>query len=128
MSIWVSHEIVGHDVYPDGHEIRGGQVRSYCEGWSNHYPTTDVEGEASIDLASIPVWCVPGHHDEFSDDRGPWLRLGIHTEPGTWETERSSGPLSDRVVVMDEDAVRCLVDDLTAWLNTPKAHPVKENA
>ena len=90
MSIWCSLETIGWDddrwTDIDGNPItaerHGGEVRSYANGWSNHYPTTDgeVEQRASIDLADISAWCVPGHQDIANfDERGPWLRLSVNS-------------------------------------------------
>src|SRR4051794_37933050 len=97
MSIWCSWTEVGHDVEPPhlaemGLEVvtlgdppespTRGEVRSYATGYSNHYPTTDGEWEqpANVGISSIPVWCVPGHGDEFDDETlGGWVRLDVYT-------------------------------------------------
>lgn len=151
MSIWCSRPMIGTDpCWPDEDEDGApGDVRSYVEGWSNHYPTTDgtAERAAAIDTASIPAWCVPGHGGDFEEPRrlGPWLRLSVvspdtHVRPRTPEQEaersaawqRGETPKVDVdvgtepryvSVVLDEAAVRSLVADLTEWLDTPKVHP-----
>lgn len=127
MSIWVSRPVIGHDKWFDG-EPPVGDVRSYANGFSNHYPDDTVEQPSSVDTAHIPSYCVPGHdHDDNNDvvSAGPWLRL----ELDSWR-HNSASPTNlahleeERAgVVMDEDAVRALVADLTDWLNTPKVYP-----
>lgn len=136
MSIWCSWPDVGHDPHPD-EPIRGGEVRTYAQGFSNHYPDTNGTHElpASVGIASIPPWCVPGREDlgeDESDAIAPWLRLGLYAEDSLtwWPSEpggtkpRSDGPICAEVVI-DEAAVRQLCDDLTAWLDRPKAHPIE---
>lgn len=128
MSIWCSLPHIGFDDSWDGEDSPNvGQVRSYATGWSNHYPTTDgsVEREACIDLAHMPTWCVPGHHDTDGEidgewGAGPWIRMHVTS----WEhnCEQVSGQ-QRAGIVMDETAVRALVQSLTEWLNKPKAHP-----
>lgn len=126
MSIWVSRPGIGFDELEDA---PAGQVRSYANGWSNHYPTTDgtVEREASVDTAHVPAWCVPGHEDNFDGETvGGWLRLTVRTtEHDFWSPRRVVG---DQVasVVIDEDAARALVADLRDWLDTPKAREFPE--
>lgn len=134
MSIWCSNETIGweedgwEDV--DGKPIEptrnGGEVRSYANGWSNHYPTSDdtVEQRAHIDLATIPVWCVPGHDDESDYERvGEWLRLSVSTVEHNWSDPsniKKTTPVQVDVV-MDEAATRLLVEQLSEWLARPKA-------
>lgn len=120
MSIWCSQPSIGHDQWTDDPPV--GDVRSYAEGWSNHYPTTDgaVEQPANIDLAHTPVWCVPGHHDDDDERVGPWLRLGVYT---TDHDGYTVGNPKSATVVMDEAAVTALRDQLTEWLDHPKAQP-----
>ena len=145
MSIWGSQEPVGYAdefVEDDEPNPRGGQVRSYIVGWSNHYPD-DTEVESSVELAHMMAWVVPGHpdHSGVVDGNpvfGPWLRLGLDTVDHHVHAEWENGPDGARLVkptevrigddvrtsvVLDEDAVRQLRDDLTAWLDTPKVHP-----
>ena len=84
---------------------------------ADHYERLSVSG------AAIPAWCVPGHqHHEDPDTKcdcdgyatpGPWYRLGIYAE-----TAAGPEPVE---ALLDEDAVRAIRDDLTAWLNRPKA-------
>ena len=127
MSIWVSHETIGKDPYHDDGERpeHDGGVRSYATGWSNHYPTTDgdVERNAHMDLASIPPWCVPGHHDELVDARGPWLRLCVYSWEHDWHNPSATVGAANAAVVMDEDAARELHRQLGEWLSYPKVHP-----
>jgi hypothetical protein len=129
MSIWCSHEPIGFDDFPPRRwkRPRGGQVRSYATGWSNHYPTTDdtVEQRAMIDLASIAPWCVPGHeqHDGRDLATGPWIRLSVHSRRHAhFDPATAIGP-EHADVVMDEPAVRELVRQLTEWLDRPKVKP-----
>lgn len=150
MSIWCSRPLIGTDPdWPRHDDDPPGDVRSYVSGWSNHYPTTDDTAElpAWIDTASIAPWCVPGwggREDECQMHVGPWLRLSVdapHTRipPRTpeemaewvaaWESgeppdiEVAVGPRRHVAVVLDEAAVRSLVDDLLDWLATPKVRP-----
>lgn len=154
MSIWCSWPHIGTDptvMYDagdgifevdlgDGEQARGrepveqrperGNVLSYAEGWSNHYPdlTGEAERPAVIALASMPEWCVPGC-DESGDYEitGPWLRLDV-AAPETlsfWTKDGERPTVENRgaLVVLDEEAVRSLRDDLTDWLDRPKAYP-----
>lgn len=124
MSIWCSLPSIGHDNWHDG--IRGGEVRSYANGWSNHYPTTDgdVEQPACVDLATIPAWCVPGNEDrDGGGELGPWLRLSAYGHEHDPHAPTIIVSRSSTSVVMSEPAVRQLVADLTEWLETPKVHP-----
>jgi hypothetical protein len=114
-----------------------GEVRSYATGWSNHYPTTDgaVERSAAVEVSYMPAWCVPGrgYHDEHdaTDDfeaLGPGLRLSVDSWAHNFHEPEAVTGRSDATVVMDEAAVRCLVADLTEWLERPKAHPVEPTA
>lgn len=129
MSIWCSSHVVGFDQRAGwAKRPTGGTVRAYAEGWSNHYPTNDVEGPAAIDLATVPVWCVPGHHDETpgSERRcGPWLRMTVTAE-GTDHWNGGPTPYySTTTVVLNERAARALRDHLDEWLSRPKARPRK---
>ena len=125
MSIWVSRHAVGYDEVAEEPVPVGGEVRSYCEGWSNHYPTTDGDAErpASIDTAHVPDFCVPGHQDDNGNLVGPWLRLTIWTQQHNWHAPSTVAGPKDASVVMDEDAVRALVADLTAWLDHERVYP-----
>lgn len=129
MSIWNSAHVVGFERW-NGWAKRplGGTVRAYAEGWSNHYPTNDVEGPAAIELATIPVWCVPGHHDEDDDRLGPWLRVTVTAE-GTDHWKDGPTPYySTTTVVLNERAASALRDHLDHWLARPKARPRKGTA
>lgn len=145
MSIWCSGESIGAE-YPDSprrteHHGDGsvrvrsdtgdqrGVVVSYASGWSNHYPEpNNPEAPASVDLATIPVWCVPGHReDEDWETVGPWVRLTVDG----WSRDFHSGawgPMFCESVVLDEEAARLLRDELDAWIARPKAQPITEAA
>lgn len=130
MSIWCSDQHIGYD----DDDRSGGEVRAYAEGWSNHYPTLDVEGPASVDLAHIPVYCVPGHNEEAASRQGgvgPWLRLSINSPNArSWWTKTIDGdpvPAPAYVtVVLDEAAARALRKQLTKWIKHDKAQPKDE--
>lgn len=121
MSIWSSWRDIGWDGLRKKPKMRHGEVRSYAAGWSNHYPTTDgaVEQPASVGIASVPVWCVPGHAEEMTDELGPWLRLDVDG----WEGHGPGTKRQHCAVVLDEKAARALARDLRRWLKAPKAHP-----
>lgn len=136
MSIWATRAEIGWDdegwVSVTGTRIEptaaGGEVRSYADGFSNHYPTADdtVERRATIDTASIPSWCVPGNRTSDDDTAvGPWLRLGVASVRHTTTVEPAFA-VADMAaaVVLDEAAATALRDELSAWLATPKIHPV----
>lgn len=122
MSIWCSWPGVGHN----DHEPQRGEVRSYAEGWSNHFPTVGDAAElpATVDVAHIAPWCVPGH-DECGDcdgtHVGPWLRLTLHADKAKSWWDRTTGDepgvraFTDSVV-MDRAAVEALAADLGRWL------------
>lgn len=158
MSIWCSWPHIGTDptvMYGVGDglfevEIGGGargrtpvaqrpergNVLSYAEGFSNHYPdlTGSHERPAVIALAHLAPWCVPGHrecddcfHSE-EHEAGPWLRLEV-AAPETlsfWTKAEDGGPEvtpEGATVLLDEEAARSLRDDLTTWLDRRKARP-----
>ena len=155
MSIWCSGQHIGTDptvmyeaapgMYEvdlgDGEQAHGrqpmpqkperGNVISYADGFSNHYPdlTGSHERPAIIALAHIAPWCVPGHRedDEFRYEVGPWLRLEVVApETLSFWTEDSDEPTVERrdaSIILDEQAVRSLRDDLTAWLKRDKVRP-----
>lgn len=123
MSIWCSLPVIGFDegAFDD---VVVGQVRSYAAGWSNHYPTVDgtVEREAALDLAYIPSWCAGGTDDD-DEAVGPWLRLGLRSHTHDFKSPANVLGPAEATVVLDEDAVRALVTDLTQWLERPKVSP-----
>lgn len=139
MSIWCTWEHIGTDprAWRDAdtdeaipkHAERGN-VLSYAAGFSNHYPdlTGEHERPATVAIASIPVWCVPGHDEENDDELGPWLRLEV-AAPETlnhWVKDVDGKPQIEpegASVVLDEEAARSLRDDLSAWLGRAKAMP-----
>lgn len=128
MSIWCSQETIGEDELdtPNGH------VRAYAAGWSNHYPSEDVEAPATLNLATIPTWCVPGHSEEYYEVIGPWLRLDLDSPNALtwWRKDAEGNPVPEPVhgsVVLDEVAVRQLRDQLTDWLDADKVHPVVDS-
>lgn len=141
MSIWWSGETIGWEpetgeiTWTDGSNnkptrfparFERGEVRTYAEGWSNHYPSADVERPASVNVAAIAPWCVPGHAEDCcgghdAPEVGPWLRLLI-------DADQRSGPSAEpgpmwAGVVMDAAAVEALRDDLNQWLAAPKVEP-----
>ena len=133
MSIWSSWETIGYDIPLGENPERPerGVVRSYATGFSNHYPTVDGDYEqpANVGVASIPSWCVPGHHDDGSDDPGPWLRLDVYSaEHSSEDGGKATGRGESVSVVLDEDAARALAGDLLSWAETPKTRPAKEVA
>lgn len=146
MSIWCSGETIGYEDEslltgvieggevrePQSHWAGNGVVLSYAHGWSNHYPDGTAEHPASIDLATIPPWCVPDHRDE--DDWstvGPWLRLSVDSPLAVtmWEKDADGNPAphpESATVVLDEEAAETLRDLLSAWLERPKVRPTTE--
>lgn len=153
MSIWCSWPHIGTDptvmydeggglyeVDIDGKRARGrkpveqrperGNVVSYADGFSNHYPdlTGTHERPAVIAVASVPHWCVPGVEEgDYSDDSAaPWLRMEVVAPESLnfWAKDADGNPAIEEraaLVILDEEAVRSLRDDLTAWLDRPKA-------
>lgn len=127
MSIWASLPALGQS---DDEEDERAEVWSYVDGWSNRYPSPHspdaVEHGAVIDLATIPPYCVPGHHgDADHPNLGPWLRVIVDSWEHDYHTpkERGGGRAERASIVMDEDAVRRFVEMLTEWLDRPKVHP-----
>lgn len=121
-----------------------GKVLSYAEGFSNHYPddTGTHETPASINLAYVAPWCVPGHDqdgDSFSctgcgrqhedvADVGDRVRLDVDAPQALsfWREDGEDGPVVKPAhvsVVLDEEAARQLRDDLDAWLKAKKVRP-----
>ena len=158
MSIWCSWPHIGTDptvMYEVGDglyelEIGGGNkgrkpveqrpergnVISYAEGFSNHYPdlTGSHERPAALALATIPEWCVPGHDNSgVYDVVGPWLRVEVAAPEvlNFWEKDDGGNPIVEAegaTVLLDIEAATALRDDLTKWLRQPKAMPVEEPA
>lgn len=142
MSIWCSWPHVGRDRFEDD-ELRGGEVLTYAQGFSNHYPdlSGDFELPAAIGLAHIAPWCVSGHdsgaepdwicsacgksHEMNEGEVGDWLRLSVHAAAGLnfWAKDAEGRPTREVVgadVVLDEAAVLRLYHDLGDWLMRPK--------
>jgi len=126
VSIWASHnDEVGRTTTETGWpEEFDGSVRTYADGWSNHYPTDDVEKPAAVSLAEIPPWCVPGHGEasegrgaddpEYSENPGPWLRMSLLTQSRRRDDGHPVIP-DGATVVINPDAARALAAALTAW-------------
>ena len=137
MSIWCSRPHVGFELHwepdPDEDHPQGGQVRTYVDGWSNHFPTTDgdAEQEAMIDTAHIAPWCTPGWENREAECQmmaGPWLRLSVsgpRTEISRGAVKVGQHHLSVSVV-LDEAAVDALIADLIEWRDTPKTRPIPD--
>jgi hypothetical protein len=148
MSIWCSDATTGFDdgAEPGTPQPVGGQVRSYADGFSNHHPNTAThEKPASVSLASIAPWCVPGHTGRRMDgfrcsgcdaqhdypECGPWVRLDLYSPNALtwWNPDDLPNPQPAPIhasVVLDEAAARALAANLVAWADRPKVHPVKE--
>lgn len=149
MSIWCSYPTIGWDdegadvggMVIDADGVRdpephwsGGEVRSYAVGWSNHYPDGTAEYPASIDLADIAPWCVPGwwdRSDELDREVGPWLRMGVHSPHAVtyWSKDAEGNPTPNpevATVVLDVAAVQALYDQLGRWLAAEKITPIEE--
>jgi hypothetical protein len=154
MSIWCSGEHIGTDptvMYEEGDGIyqvdigtdddrfqgrtpveqraERGNVLSYANGFSNHYPdlTGEAERPAVIALATMPHWCVPGVEEGAYDydSAGPWLRMEVAAPEvvSFWSADKGEVSSEGATVLLDEEAVQSLRDDLTAWLDRPKARP-----
>jgi hypothetical protein len=137
VSIWASHrDDIGRTTSESGWPAEfDGSVRTYADGWSNHYPTDDVELPAAVSLAEIPPWCVPGHREAFeqreADDAeypetpGPWLRMSLLTQSRRRNDDRPTIP-DGSTVVMNPAAARALGTALLAWADgghtQPKEH------
>lgn len=120
MSIWSSRDTIGYDDVPWMRPP--GEVLTYADGYSNHYPTPDVEKPASVGTAHIPSFCVPGHEDESDEDAptGPWLRLHV----STWDETSSRPMIADgATVILDVAAARSLAKDLLDWADSEHAQP-----
>jgi len=115
VSIWCSSPAIGQAA---NDAPRPGVVLTYADGFSNHYPdmTGSHEWPASVEIAEIAPWCVPGHEecDECDEHAGPWLRLSM------WALGLNAA------VVLDEAAARELAGDLLAWADRKKVTATKE--
>lgn len=154
MSIWCSWSHIGTDMTDwyevteglaemdlgDGERPKGrlvpkvaerGNVVSYAEGFSNHYPNLDGTHErpAAVAVAHIPSWCVPGYRDhEVFDEVGPWLRLEVAATQtlNFWEKDEDGNPKVEdngATVCLDVEAVTALRDDLNKWLEMEHLTP-----
>lgn len=97
MSIYSSWPTVGLD----HHDDPDGTVLAYTG--SHRFPTPE-DADATVDLGSIPAWCIPGHTDETTTDVAEYLRL-------------SAG---DTTVILTQTAALKLYHQLGEWLMTPK--------
>ena len=99
MSIYATIAEIGADENGD----YDGTVLEYINSttWPNQ------GWEASLHLAEIPAWCVPGCDDETSNQPGPYLRVSINDED----------------VLLTETAGWELWERLNEWLTTPKTQP-----
>lgn len=123
MSIYGSGPIIGPDPDEPG-AWTGTPPLTYIA--SHIYPDPEQHRPVSIDTASIPHWCIPGHDGEgpgaecaaagcdadadgYASGLAPWLRLGLlHVGDNTIEGLAT--------VVLSTDAVRALRDELDDWL------------
>lgn len=105
MSIFSSWPLIG----ADEHEDPDGTVLAY-QG-SHRFPGPS-DPDVTVEIGSIPAWCVPGHADaEDSTDVGEYLRLTV--------TE-------DRDVILTEAAAAELHAQLGEWLETPKRKAIAD--
>lgn len=105
MSIYSSWPVIGatEDGEPDG------TVLWYLNSARFPFP---ADPGMTVEIASIPAWCVPGHADaEDSTDVGEYLRLTV--------TE-------DRDVILTEAAAAELHAQLGEWLETPKRKAIAD--
>jgi hypothetical protein len=138
VSIWASkRDDVGRTTsasgWPDEFD---GSVRTYADGWSNHYPDDAVEKPAAVSLAEIPPWCVPGHREasegrgaddaEYSENPGPWLRMGLLTQSRRRDDGGPAIP-DGSTVVMNPDAARQLGTALLAWADGGHTQPKEQH-
>lgn len=128
MSIWAPGASIGYDFDAGEFSDERGLVRSYPEGFSNSYPMQGdvIYNPAGLVVASIPAWCAGGADDDWTSV-GPWIRLEVASPhaPDYWHATED-GPQIEALgasVVLDEQAVRSLVDSLTEWLDRPKVQP-----
>lgn len=137
MSIWSPRrDDVGRTTADTGWpEDFDGSVRTYADGWSNHYPTDDVEKPAAVSLSEIPPWCVPGHREAFEnptddveqpEDPGPWLRMGLFTQSRRRDDGGPAIP-DGATVVINPDAARELGKALTAWADGGHTQPKEQH-
>lgn len=147
MSIWCSWPSVGHDPWEITGPPRGGEVRTYADGFSNHHPdaTGSHELPAHVGICAIAPWCVPGHDEDGNDGRcagcgerhdhpevGEWVRLTVAAPTAlSWWHAKDERPRREPMyaaVVMDEAAARQLAADLLAWADEPKVRPIRPDA
>jgi hypothetical protein len=141
MSIWCSWPHIGtesgdwYEVLPGGergpkvvHLAERGVVVAYASGFSNHHPDYG-DPPATVTVAHIAPWCVPGHDEREVDEPecGPWLRLDIDSPNAvTWWTKDGEKPTAEPIhgsVVLDEAAARSLAADLLEWADRPHLTP-----
>lgn len=114
MSIFASYPDIGSR---EDDDTTDGTVLAY-EG-SHRYPRPG-DPHATVGLASIPAWCVPGRGEDDSDDVGPWVRLDV-TTPNPHCVMRTT---DEQTVLLSETAARALAAQLVEWADQPKVHPV----
>jgi hypothetical protein len=118
VSIYCSRVTLGLDWWAPrkkGKPKANGRVAAYPQNQLARVDDPDWP-DGNVDTAHIPVWCVPGHREEFSEEVAEWLRLSV----------MANGVHAD--VLIDEKAARLLVKDLQEWLNQPKAKSRPEPA
>lgn len=104
MSIFSSWPLIG----ADEHEDPDGTVLAY-QG-SHRFPGPG-DPDVTVEVGSIPAWCVPGHADaEDSTDIAEYLRMST----------------PDDTVILSEAAVLKLYHQLGNWLMTPKRRAVTD--
>lgn len=127
MSIWATHAEIGKPGTDPMSDDFDGTVRTFADGWSNHYPTDDVEKPASVGLAFMPAHCVPGYLDDAYDGDedgapGPWLRMHLLTES---IRRNDDGPVipDGATVILKPSAARTLGAALIAWADGGHTSP-----
>lgn len=112
MSIYGHMVTVGEDDFEPN-----GDVLSYTR--SSRFPSRNLDKPGTVDFSVIPPWCDPKVLEEDAEayPDAEWLRMYVCT----WNEKYQRPMTSDEAtVLLNETAVRQMVDELQGWLERRK--------
>lgn len=96
-----------------------GEVLSYTR--SSRFPDPALDKVGAVNLSEIPPWCDPSVPEEDAEAYPPaeWLRLYVCTWNEKYERPMTS---DEATVLLNESAVRTMVEQLSMWLDQRKTN------